>query len=283
MTETTRSSDQPIAVLGAGNLGSAIARGIVRSGFRRSEQVHLTHLQPKELADLAAQGHPTGSDNAAAARQAQVVIVSVQPQDIGTILAELAPALDREHHILVSTAAGVTLQALQESVGAEIPVVRAMPNLGIQTRNSMTCLALGANSERGLPEVEALFQGLGETVRIKEENMDAGTALCASGIAFFLRAIRAAAQGGIEIGFHAEEAIQMAAQTAKGAAELLLVNRSHPEVEIDKVTTPNGCTIAGLNEMENRGFTSALVRGIVVSAERAASLSPSNSLETSEE
>ena len=283
MTETTRSSDRPIAVLGAGNLGSAIARGIVRSGFRRSQQVHLTHLQPKELADLAAQGHPTGSDNAAAARQAQVVIVSVQPQDIGTILAELAPTLDPEHHILVSTAAGVTLQALQESVGAKIPVVRAMPNLGIQTRNSMTCLALGPDSEWALPEVEALFQGLGETVRIKEENVDAGTALCASGIAFFLRAIRAAAQGGIETGFHAEEAIQMAAQTAKGAAELLLVNRSHPEVEIDKVTTPNGCTIAGLNEMENRGFTSALVRGIVVSAERAASLSPSNSLETSEE
>ena len=98
MTETTRSSDQPIAVLGAGNLGSAIARGIVRSGFRRSEQVHLTHLQPKELADLAAQGHPTGSDNAAAARQAQVVIVSVQPQDIGTILAELAPALRPSLH-----------------------------------------------------------------------------------------------------------------------------------------------------------------------------------------
>ena len=104
--------------------------------------------------------------------------------------------------------------------------------------------------------------------------MDAATALCASGIAFFLRAIRAAAQGGVEIGFHADEAIRMAAQTAKGAAELLLVNRTHPEVEIDQVSTPNGCTIAGLNEMESRGFTSALVGGIVVSARRAGSLAP---------
>ena len=277
MTDTAPSSSQPIAVLGAGNLGSAIARGIVRSGLLRADEVHLTHLQPKELAELAGRGHPTGADNVAAVDGAHVVIVAVQPQDVGGLLAEIAPTLDPARHIVVSTATGVTLESLRKSVGAAVPVVRAMPNLGIQTRNSMTCLALGPDSEPALPEVETLFGGLGETIRIKEENMDAATALCASGIAFFLRAIRAAAQGGIEIGFHADEAIQMAAQTAKGAAELLLVNHSHPEVEIDQVTTPNGCTIAGLNEMENRGFTSALVRGIVVSAQRAASLSPTNS------
>ena len=112
--------------------------------------------------------------------------------------------------------------------------------------------------------------------------MAAATALCACGIAFFLRAIRAAGQGGVEIGFHADEAIRMAAQTAKGAAELILQNRSHPEMEIDQVTTPNGCTIAGLNEMENRGFSSALVRGMVVSAQRAGGLHPTTSIERSE-
>ncbi len=280
MTDTVRISSQMIAVLGAGNLGSAIARGIVRSGLRRAEEVHLTHLQPEELADLAALGYPTGSDNVAAVSKAHVIVVAVQPQDIKGLLAEIVPTLDPERHVIVSTATGVSLEALRRSVGAEIPVIRAMPNLGIQTLSSMTCLALERDSEQVLPEVQELFGGLGETIRIKEENMDAATALCASGIAFFLRAIRAAAQGGIEIGFHADEAIRMAAQTAKGAAEVLLVNRSHPEVEIDQVTTPNGCTIAGLNEMENRGFTSALVRGIVVSAQRAASLSPTNSVES---
>ena len=282
MNDSARISSQPIAVLGAGNLGSAIARGIVRSGLRRAEDVHLTHLQPEELAELAAQGHPTGTDNVAAVGRAHIVVITVQPQDISGLLAEVAPTLDGDKHVVVSTATGVSLEALRRYAGVGIPVIRAMPNLGIQTLNSMTCLALGPDFEEALAKVEALFSGLGETIRIKEENMDAATALCASGIAFFLRAIRGAAQGGIEIGFHADEAIRMAAQTAKGAAELLLVNRSHPEVEIDQVTTPNGCTIAGLNEMENRGFTSALVRGIVVSAQRAASLSPSNSRESGE-
>ncbi len=276
MSDTGARSGQPIAVLGAGNLGSAIARGIVRSGLRRAQDVYLTHLQPEEIADLAAAGHPTGRDNVEAVRKARVVIVSVQPQDVDEVLAEIAPSLDPERHIVVSTATGVLLETLRQEIGPKVPVIRAMPNMGIQTLNSMTCLVLGPESEAALPEVEALFGGLGETIRIEEENMDAATALCASGIAFFLRAIRAAAQGGIEIGFHADEAIRMAAQTAKGAAELLLVNRSHPEVEIDQVTTPNGCTIAGLNEMENRGFTSALVRGIVVSARRAGSLGPAS-------
>jgi len=157
-----------------------------------------------------------------------------------------------------------------------------MPNLGIQTLNSMTCLVADSASEGAMSEIDALFRGVGETIRIEESNMAGATALCACGIAFFLRAIRAAGQGGVEIGFHADEAIRMAAQTAKGAAELILQNRSHPEMEIDQVTTPNGCTIAGLNEMENRGFSSALVRGMVVSAQRAGGLHPIVSVERSE-
>jgi len=213
----------------------------------------------------------------AAVARSRVVILSVQPQDVKDLLTEISSALDPACHVLVSTATGVTLSALRASAGPDIAVIRVMPNLGIQTLNSMTCLASEPDSEHALGEVEELFNGLGETIRIKEENMDAATALCASGIAFFLRAIQAAAQGGIEIGFHADEAIRMAVQTAKGAAELLLVNQTHPEVEIDQVTTPNGCTIAGLNEMENLGFTAALVRGIVVSARRARALAPTNS------
>ncbi len=275
-TPTRKTGVTPITVLGAGNLGSAIARGIVRAGLRRPEEIMLTHRHPKELAEFAALGYGVGSDNAKFASAARIVILAVQPRDTLEVLPEVAPVLDRSRHVLVSTVTGVSIEALRTYVGDDLPVVRAMPNLGIQTLNSMTCLALDAASEPVLPEVEALFAGLGETVRIDESNMAAATALCACGIAFFLRAIRAAAQGGIQIGFHAEEAIRMAAQTAKGASELLLVNQSHPETEIDKVTTPNGCTIAGLNEMENRGFSSALVRGLVMSAQRAGTLDPSS-------
>jgi pyrroline-5-carboxylate reductase len=114
--------------------------------------------------------------------------------------------------------------------------------------------------------VQQIFNTLGTTIIINEDMMSAATALCACGIAFFLRTIRAAAQGGVEIGFHARDAIHIAAQTALGAAQLLLQNGSHPEEEIDKVTSPKGCTIAGLNEMEHQGLSSAMIKGIKLSA-----------------
>ncbi len=274
MTEIETDDATPIAILGAGNLGTAIARGIVRSGLRTASQLRLTRRHGEAMAELAAEGYGTGTDNREAISDARIVIVAVLPQQVIPLLGSIASALDAERHILVSTVTGASIETIRRHVGPALPVVRAMPNLGIQTLNSMTCLALDEVSEPALAEVDSIFDALGETVRIEEENMAAATALCACGIAFFLRAIRAAAQGGNEIGFHADEAIRMAAQTAKGAAELLLANRSHPETEIDQVTSPNGCTIAGLNEMENRGFSSALIGGMVVSARRAVQLLP---------
>jgi len=281
-TQTVERATLPIAILGVGNLGAAIARGIVRSGLRTAGDVILTRRRIEQLAELAQEGHPIQRGNAAAVEASGIVILAVQPQHVVGVLRELSGVLDPARHILVSTATGITIDAMRRHVGEEMPVIRAMPNLGIQTLNSMTCLVADPVSERVLSEVETLFRGVGETIRIEEGNMAAATALCACGIAFFLRAIRAAGQGGVEIGFHADEAIRMAAQTAKGAAELILQNRSHPEMEIDQVTTPNGCTIAGLNEMENRGFSSALVRGMVVSAQRAGGLHPTASSERSE-
>ena len=136
----------------------------------------------------------------------------------------------------------------------------------------MTCIATHSSWKNHLPEVEKLFNLVGETVVINEEKMTSATALCACGIAFFLRAIRAASQGGNEIDFHANEALKMAAQTAKGASGLILANGTHPEDEIDKVTSPKGCTIAGLNEMEHNGFSSAFIKGITVSANKAKEL-----------
>jgi len=157
-------------------------------------------------------------------------------------------------------------------VGRDVPIVRAMPNTGIALGNSMTCLATLSDREDVVARVRSIFDSVGKTLVIREEQMVPATALCACGIAFFLRAVRAASQGGIEIGFHPEEALMMAAQTALGAASLVLERGTHPEREIDSVTTPRGCTIAGLNHMEHRGFSSALIRGIVTSSEKAAVL-----------
>ena len=147
-----------------------------------------------------------------------------------------------------------------------------MPNTAIAIQESMTCLSSSNKKNSSLDIANEIFDSVGKTLVIDEELMVPATALCACGIAFFLRAIRAASQGGIEIGFHSEEALLMAAQTAKGASELLLSMESHPEREVDKVTTPRGCTIAGLNQMEHNGFSSAMIKGIVSSADKAAVL-----------
>jgi pyrroline-5-carboxylate reductase len=261
-----------IAILGGGNLGAAIARGLVASGTRARESIVITRRTTPLLEALAAEGFRTTADNVEAVRSSDVVVICVQPQHLNVLLEELAPALDAATHTVISTVSGASSSAIRQHLGPHVRIVRAMPNLGISIRESMTCLAADAASVDALPLAGRIFDEVGVTLVIREDQMSPATALCACGIAFFLRAIRAASQGGIEIGFHAEEAIRLAAQTAKGAAALLLAHGSHPEMEIDKVTTPEGCTILGLNEMESRGFSSAMVRGIVSSARKAGEL-----------
>ena len=261
-----------VAILGGGNLGGAIARGFAASGFVEAGNVAVTRRRVEFLEDVAAEGFRTLSDNREAIDGADVVILCVQPQQMEDLLEGVAPTLDTRKQVVISTATGVAIADIRRWVGSEIPVLRAMPNLGIAIGESMTCLAADEASTEAVPVARAVFDVMGSTLLIREDQMTSATALCACGIAFFLRAIRAASQGGIEIGFHAEEALQLASQTAKGAAALLLSNRNHPEMEIDKVTTPQGCTISGLNEMENRGFSSAMVRGIIRSADKAGAL-----------
>src|SRR5690606_33183421 len=157
--------------------------------------------------------------------------------------------------LIVSVISGVSCHDNNNKLGENAQVVRAMPNTAISIGQSMTCIAGDATvSDENILAVTKLFETVGSVIKINEDLMTAATALCACGIAFFLRAIRAASQGGVEVGFHADEALKMAVQTAKGAADLLLQLQTHPESEIDKVTSPKGCTIAGLNEMEHNGF-----------------------------
>jgi len=265
-------SIQSVAILGGGNLGRALATGWTASGLFQPADVHLTRRHADKLADLGEQGFVVGSDNGAAAAKADVVVVAVQPGQIKEVLDEIAPVLQADRHAVISVATGVTLATLREHLGNEVPIVRAMPNTAVGTQNSMTCLSADHDDARSLEAAQQLFDAVGLTMIIDEEMMIPATALCACGIAFFLRTIRAAAQGGTEIGFHADDALMLAAQTARGAADLVLRGVSHPEGEIDRVTTPRGCTIAGLNEMEHQGFSSAMIRGILTSSRRAEEL-----------
>lgn len=262
-------SDRTIAILGAGNIGQALAEGWVAAGLREPGEIVLTRRGEAALEPLAERGFRTTVDNRAAVREARIVVAAVQPQQLVALLEEIAPGLDPDRHLLVSVVSDVTVADIQAHLGKPVRVVRAMPNTAIAIGESMTCLAAAEGAGAALDEARALFDAVGETLVIREELMVSATALVACGVAFFLRAVRAASQGGIEIGFHPEEALRLAAQTARGAASLLKEEGSHPESEVDKVTTPRGCTIAGLNEMEHQGFSSALIKGIVVSARKA--------------
>ena len=268
----SESSTASLAILGGGNLGQALARGFVASGALQPDRVHVTSLHLPGLVGLEADGYPTGSDNLAAIQGADTILIAVQPQQITDLLDEIRSDLDPGRHKVISVVTGVTVPQLREMIPAPTQVVRAMPNTAVSIGESMTCLSADADSIGALEEAEALFKGVGLTLRIEDEMMVGATALCACGIAFFLRSVRAASQGGIEIGFHPEDALLLAAQTARGAASLALRDNQHPESEIDRVTTPRGCTIAGLNEMEHRGFSSAMIKGFVLSARKAAAL-----------
>jgi pyrroline-5-carboxylate reductase len=261
-----------IAIIGAGNIGTAIAKGLIQSGRFPAEHITLTRRRVHLLQTMKEQGFVIERDNCQAVRSAEVIVLSVEPAQLDGVLREIAPELEPGRHIVISVVTGASTGQISRQVGQGIAVIRAMPNTAISVRESMTCLASGNADSDAIEVARSIFDAVGTTLLIAEERMIAATALGACGIAFFMRAIRAASQGGIEIGFHAPEALAIAAQTAKGAATLLLVTGHHPEYEIDRVTTPRGCTIAGLNHMEHEGFSSALIKGITVSADKAAGL-----------
>ena len=264
--ESTRSR---IAILGAGNIGGAIALGLKTSGLFSADHITLTRRKVEALEEFKRLGFPVSSDNASAIRNSDILVVAVTPQQLNPLLSEITSIIDDRRHVIISLVSGVTIAEIRAQLNRNVPIIRAMPNTAIALSQSMTCIAGDATSENTLPIVKEIFDALGRTLVIDESLIVPATALCACGIAFFLRAIRAASQGGIEIGFHAEDALLMAAQTALGAASLVMQPGTHPESEVDKVTTPQGCTISGLNQMEHNGFSSALIKGIVTSAEKA--------------
>jgi pyrroline-5-carboxylate reductase len=259
-----------IAIIGGGNLGAAIADGLIQSEFSRPVELSITRRNIAPLSRFAERGAMVHSDNKKAVRDSEVIILAVKPYNYSEIINELKSALQPKKHIVVSVITGVWIDDLQKAIGKDVPVIRAMPNTAIAIQQSMTCVAHAGASATQVNYITELFDQLGRTVMIDEKLMDAATILGACGTAYAMRYIRANIQGGIEIGFDAATASLIAAQTVKGAAELLLEKGTHPEQEIDKVTTPKGCTIAGLNEMEHRGFSSSLIRGITASYQKIA-------------
>lgn len=259
--------NKKIAIIGGGNLGAAIAEGLVKSGFTLAEHIMVTKRNIKTIQHLEEKGILVGDDNNEAVRYADLVILAVKPFQVADVITGIQKDLT-SRHLLVSVVTGVTIEELLHHAAKKVSVVRAMPNTAIAIQESMTCICTRNVNAEQAEYVNDLFRQLGKVVTIEEKLMDAATVLGACGIAYALRYIRANIQGGIEIGFDAATASLIAAQTVKGAAELLIQTGRHPEQEIDKVTTPKGCTIAGLNEMEHQGFSSSLIKGISASFDK---------------
>ena len=257
-------SFKKITILGGGNLGSSIAEGILDAKYIDASDLTITRRRVHLLNNLKEQGVNVTDNNLEAVDGAEMVIMAVKPHQINSILEKIAPKIEASKPIVVSVITGVSIAQLKEALPG-ISIVRAMPNTAIALGESMTCISGNGESSDGEEKVKSFFDVLGEAIIINEELMGAATVIGACGIAFALRFMRAMSQGGIEIGFGAEVSQLITAQTIKGATRLILESNNHPEKEIDKVTTPMGVTISGLNEMEHQGFSSAVIKGLLTS------------------
>jgi len=253
-----------IHIIGGGNLGVAIALGI--SKYTTDNQVTITRRNTDSIAYLEQHGIQVSSNNTSQIEDADIIILTVKPYQVETVLAEIAPKI--QNKIIASAVSGVSMESIQNSLNNNNTIVRIMPNIAIQFGESATCVAFEDKNKSEAQKVVSLFQKLGTAPVIEEKLMDAATVLGACGTAYALRYIRASMQAGIEIGFDSQTALAIAAQTAKGAAQMLLEEKVHPEQLIDRVTTPQGCTIVGLNEMEHQGFSSSLIKGIKTSLQK---------------
>ncbi|WP_437396589.1 pyrroline-5-carboxylate reductase [Flagellimonas lutimaris] len=255
-----------IAIIGAGNLGMAIAKGILHSNGATT--MYLTKRNTKSIKEFENYGNVTvTSDNQEAVKNSDILVFAVQPGHFASILEETKDLLT-EKHVVISTITGFRIPKIEEIIGSDKFIIRSMPNTAISVGKSMTCICSNELGKKRVDLAKAIFNRMGHTMEIPEEQMQAATVICASGIAFWMRLIRATTQGAIQLGFDAKEAQELAMHTCNGAASLLIESGSHPEEEIDRVTTPKGCTIEGLNEMEHQGLSSSLIRGIVSSFEK---------------
>lgn len=282
-----------IAIIGTGNMGSAIAKGLIKSGICNPDSIICTAKTESTLEKLRQfdASLRVDLDNKKAAQEADIIILVVKPWLVGTVIEEIRPYVDLKRQLIVSVAAGISLKELthllvpdydqyeMERIVAEVeeraprlpdsfcePILfRVVPNTAAEVLESVTFIASRGATEEQTELIRQLFSCIGYTMVVDEKLIPAGTSLASCGIAFAMRYIRAAMEGGVELGFRPSEAAKIVEHTVKGAAMLLLESNEHPEIEIDKVTTAGGITIKGLNAMERAGFTNAVIEGLKAS------------------
>ncbi len=250
-----------IHIIGGGNLGVSLAIGL--SKFLPDTQLTVTRRNTQLIEYLEGPNVRVSSDNTFEISQADIILLTVKPYQVDTVLENILPHISNA--IIASAVSGLNLETLQQKTNQEHPCVRIMPNIAAQFGESATCISYSEKNKDAGQKIIDLFSHIGTALVIEEKLMNGATILGACGTAYALRYIRASMQAGIEIGFDAQTALAIASQTVKGAAKMTLEEKAHPEQLIDRVTTPKGCTIVGLNEMEHQGFSSSLIKGIKTS------------------
>ena len=254
-----------VAIIGAGNMGGAIARGMAQGSLIRPADITVSNPSEGKLRAIK-EFNPqikTTCNNQEAINEADLIILAVKPWFIKEVIEGLT--LQTEKQIIASVAAGIPFAEYEQWIGEKATIFRIIPNTAISQMQSMTLLASHNASKEQEALLANIFNEMGVAMLIDEKQMGAATALTSCGIAYVLKYIQAAMQAGIEMGIYPKDAARMVAQSVKGAAELILTNESHPSVEIDKVTTPGGLTIKGINELEHGGFTSAIINAMKAS------------------
>ena len=256
-----------IAVIGAGAMGGATVEGLIKGQQFKNEDITVSDPSQAVVEKFSKLGVSVTTDNKLAADTADIVCVVVKPWLVERVLKDIKPELNPQKQILIVIAAGVSSASIKEWLGEQCPpLFLAIPNIAIAEMASMTFIVPCGAAQQQTEQVKAIFDEMGNTLITDEQHLAAGTTLASCGIAYAMRYIRAAAEGGVELGFKADDAKAIVMQTMKGAVELLEASGLHPEAAIDLVTTPGGVTIKGLNEMEHAGFTSAVIRGLKAGA-----------------
>jgi len=252
-----------IAMIGAGAMGGATVEGLIKGEYFKNEDITVADPSEAVVNKFSKMGVNVTTDNKLAADTADIVCVVVKPWLVERVLKDIRPELDPKKQILIVIAAGVSSASIQQWLGENCPpLFLVIPNIAIAEMASMTFIVPIGASEQNIQTVVDIFNEMGNTLITDEQHLAAGTTLASCGIAYAMRYIRAASEGGVELGFKADDAKKIVMQTMKGAVELLEASGMHPEAAIDLVTTPGGVTIKGLNEMEHAGFTSSVIRGL---------------------
>lgn len=255
-----------ISVIGAGAMGGSLVEGLIKGSTFNTSDITVADPSQAALDRFADKGVSLTTDNQAAVIGADIVVIVVKPWFEEGVIAGIKPSLDYKKQTIISIAAGNSSDKINSWLDKGNGVLPALfcviPNIAIAVMDSMTFIAPCNASKEQISLVTDIFNEMGESLIVDEKLMGAGTTLASCGIAYAMRYVRASVEGGVELGFKADDAKKIVLETVKGAVALLQANGNHPEAEIDKVTTPGGVTIRGLNEMEHAGFTSAVIRGL---------------------